>query len=387
MIKRIQGLLLVLVAIALWSFSDRQPPVLEGFGELYVLYNDDNSVRILLAGKDGSVTDSTFARLPANLRLRYTAAGKNTDVSFDFPLHKRIKHPFRQEKPEKTIVISDLHGRLDAFVGFLKGNGVVDDKLNWIYGTNQLVMIGDFLDRGRDDCGIGWLIYKLEKEAENAGGRVDYIYGNHEDLVLKDDLRYTHEAHFAFTAKAGIPYAELYGPNTEMGRWIRDSYMIITVGNNLFVHGGLGAEFLEKSYKIGEINELGWRFFGLPTKVKKELHPRNDMLFGNSGPLWYRGLVFDTEKHPPISSKELDRVLHYYQADRILVGHSEVDEIDWRYDGRVIAVNVKHSVNFKKDHTAGVLIEGDNIYSVTYSGVKVKLNEPQSPLVAEVQLN
>ena len=341
-----------------------------GYGGLHVLYNDDNSISIVAANKDQGVLDTTFTELPNNLKFHYYSVGENTNIDFEFNLHKRIKHSWRQHKPEKTLVVSDLHGRLDAFVAILKGNKVINDKLNWIYGKNQLIYLGDILDRGRDDNGIAWLLYKLEKEAEDAGGRLDFIIGNHEDLILKDDIRYVHEDNLIFAAKAGIPYYKLYGTESELGQWIRDGYLIITVGDNLFVHAGLSTKMVDKSYKIGEINELGWRFLGYPTKERNNMHPRNETLFGSNGPLWYRGLVVDSENHPGISSEDLDKVLKYYKAQRIIVGHSEVEEIDWRYDGRVIAVNVRHYNNFPKNSTAGILIEGDNIYSVNYTGDK-----------------
>ena len=355
------------------SLLTAQNVVIEGFGGIYVMHNDDESIRIVSEKADGNVLDTTIYEGYEDFKLHYYAADKDTDVDFEFQLHNRIKNSWKQDGSEKTLVVSDLHGRLDAFVAILKGNGVVDDNLNWIYGKNQLVFIGDIFDRGRDDNGIAWLVYKLEKQADDAGGRLDFILGNHEDLVLKDDLRYVHEDHFVFSSKAGIPYSELYATNTELGRWLRDSYLIVTVGNDLLVHAGLSTEMVDKSYKIGEMNELGWRFFGFPTKTKNELHSRNERLFGSAGVIWYRGLVTDSESRPGISSEDLDKVLKYYKADRIIVGHSEVDEIDWRYDGRVIAVNVRHYKNLNDNRTAALLIENGKYYSVNYTGDKVLL--------------
>lgn len=373
--RKLIYLLLITLCVACRSTQTVTTSVIEGHGDLYILHQADKSVRVMASKANGEVLDTTLIYLPKGQQFRYVAAGKDTDVQFDFPLHKRIKHSWRQDKPAKTLVVSDLHGRLDAFVALLKGNGVVDEQLHWIYGQNQLVFIGDILDRGRDDNGIAWLVYKLEKEAEKVGGRVDFLLGNHEDLVLKDDIRYVHEDHLIFAAKAHIPYAELYGANTELGKWLRDSYLILTVGENLFVHAGLSNKSADRSYKIGEINELGWRYIGYPNKQRNEMHSRNERLFGSDGPIWYRGLVVNSENHPGISSEDLDKVLDYYNTERIIVGHSEVEEIDWRYDGRVIAVNVRHYKNYDKDRTAGLLIEGDKFYSVNYSGHKVLLNK------------
>ncbi|MDR1756355.1 MAG: metallophosphoesterase [Culturomica sp.] len=352
-----------------------QATVIEGHGDLYVLHNPDKSVRIIAAKADGKLLDTTFLRLPENLKLRYFAADESTDLHFEFSLHGRIKHNWRQEPAEKTVVVSDLHGRLDAFVALLQGNGVVDKELNWSYGKNRLIFLGDMLDRGRDDNGIAWLVYKLEKEAEQAGGGVDFLPGNHEDMVLKDDIRYVNEAHLAFAAKAGIPYAGLYGPDTELGRWIRDSYLILVVGDNLFVHAGLSPELIRRGYKIGEINELAWRFTGYPNRQRNELHPRNEFLFGSGGPLWYRGMVSDLQDNSPILPEELEQVLRYYNVKRVVAGHTEVDETGRRYNDRVVTVNVRHYDNYPKDRTAGLLIEAHRFYAVTYSGAKELLPE------------
>lgn len=372
--KKYIRLFLVLLYTGCVSAQINKPVVIEGYGDLYVLHNPDKSIRVVSAKADGNVLDTTFARLPDNLKFRYVAMDVDSGMNFEFRLHSRIKHSWRQAPPKKTLVVSDLHGRLDAFIALLKGNEVVNDKLQWIYGKNQLIFLGDILDRGRDDNGIAWLVYKLEKEAEDAGGRVDFLLGNHEDLVMKDDIRYPHEDHLIFAAKAGIPYSVLYGVDSELGRWFRDSYLILTVGDNLFVHAGLSPKMMRKNYKTGEINEIGWRYVGYPTKERNNMHTRNESLFGNEGPLWYRGLVFDSEKHPAILSEDLDKVLKYYKTKRIIVGHSEVDEIDWRYDGRVVAVNVRHYNNYEKNGTAGLLIEENRIYSVTYSGEKRMLS-------------
>lgn len=373
--KYIWLLLALFLACSIAQGCSNPTVVIEGYGDLYVLHNQGEGIQIIGANSDGSIFDTTFTRPPHNLRLRYHAVGEATNVAFELPLHSRIKHSWRQTKPEKTLVISDLHGRLDAFAAFLRGNGVVDDELNWIYAKNQLVILGDMLDRGRDDNGIVWLVYKLEKEAEDAGGRVNFLLGNHEDMVLKDDIRYVNEEHLLFAAKAGIPYSELYGPKTQQGDWIRDKYLVLVVGENLFVHAGLSLELTQADYKIGEMNELALRFVGDPTGLRSETHARNKFLFGRNGPFWYRGLVFGSESYPPITSDDLDKVLLYYGVKRIVVGHSEVDEIDRRYEGRVIAVNVRHYDNYPKDRTAGLLIEEDKLFSTSYSGRKVLLSE------------
>ena len=354
-----------------------QNPIIKGHGDLYVFNLDNGGIRVVAAQADGTVLDQTFNEIPQDLTFKYVAADKDTDVAFEFQLRDRVKTPWHMEPAAKTLVLSDIHGRLDAYVALLKGNGVIDDNLNWIYGNNHLVFVGDILDRGRDDIGVAWLTYKLEKQAQEAGGCLQFVIGNHEDLALKDDLRYPHQDHFQFSILAGIPFAQLLGADTELGQWFRDSYWIVYSGRNLFVHAGLSIDMRKRSYKVGEINELGWRFTGLTTKDKKELHHRTEKLFGSSGPIWYRGLSRDDERYDPISSEDLNTVLKYYSADRIIVGHTEVDEIEWRHDGRVIAVNVRHYRNYPENRSAALLIEGDKFHVVNYTGEILKTYLPE----------
>ncbi len=345
------------------------PPVIRGYGNLHVFRNEEG-IRIIAARALGSPLDTVIVDASDDIKFRYYSAGEGPDISFEFTLHEDTDHPWSITEPEKTLVVSDFHGRLDAFAAVLKGNGVVDRELNWSYGTNSLVVLGDMLDRGRDDNGIAWLMYKLEKQAEDAGGRVGFTPGNHEDMVLKNDLRYVHEDHLTFAERAGIPYAELYGADTELGGWIRDKHLVLTLGDNVFVHGGLSTEMTGGGYTISEINERGRRWVGYPNKERNAMDPRNEPLFGTNGALWYRGEVTEDD---PISSEDLNRVLEYYNAGRIVVGHSEVPEVEWRYGGRVVAVNVKHATNYPQKRTAGILIEQDNIYSVDYYGEKTLL--------------
>lgn len=343
--------------------------MVEGHGDLHVIHGDDGSLRVVGARADARVFDTTFVKPPEELRLRYRGEG----ADFEFTLHDHDQHPRRERRPARTLVVSDLHGRLDALAALLKGNGVVDDDLNWTYGRGRLVVLGDMLDRGVDDNGVAWLVYKLEAEAASVGGRVEHLWGNHEDLVLKNDLRYVHKARLAFADSVAIPYNELYGTNTELGRWIRDGRMVLAIGADLLVHAGLSARLADEEYSTNEINELAARFGGVPNKVRNEVQPRAETLFGGDGPLWFRGMALDETRYNPLSHGELNEILRYYDTRRVIVGHSEVDEVGSRYDGRVITVNVSHTDNFTADRTAALLIVGGRMWSVTYSGVRKRL--------------
>jgi hypothetical protein len=347
--------------------------VVEGRGDLYVLHTPEGGVRIVSAPSEEQVMDIEFERLPDDLVLHYFAADPQSEIDFRFKLHTPLPRPADQPLPEKTLVVSDLHGNLAAFVALLKGSGVVDDALDWRYGANRLVFAGDMLDRGRDDNGIAWLLYKLSFQAAEAGGRVDVLQGNHEDLVLKNDLRYVHPAHTAFAEKAYVPYAELYGPRSELGRWIRGNRLVVKAGDIVFVHAGLSRPMADSLYTADEMNALGAQWLGIANNERREAEPRTDQLFGSQGPLWYRALVRDSKKYPGAPSDDLDATLAYYGARRMIVGHSEVAEIESRYGGLVVAINVDHTENFAKKRTAALLIENGTFHAVDYDGDKQPL--------------
>jgi hypothetical protein len=345
-----------------------EPPaanVIHGYGNIHVLHPESGGVRVVAENALGGVLDTLIASPAPDLKLRYHSAGEGIDISFEFQLHGEVSEVASGGMSEKTLAVSDFHGRLDAFVAVLRGNGVVDSRLDWAWGSGRLIVLGDMLDRGRDDGGIAWLVYKLEKQAADVGGRVDLTPGNHEDLVMKNDLRYVHEEHLTFARKAAIPYDQFYGPDSELGRWIRGKNLIVTIGGNLFVHAGLSPDMSTGEYTIEEINRRGKRWLGYPNKERNAADVRNEPLFGTYGVLWYRGEVRD---EGAVSSEDLDSVLKYYGVGRIIVGHSEVDEVEWRYGGRVIAINVNHATNHAGGRSAGLLFSGNDIFSVDYRG-------------------
>ena len=83
---------------------------------------------------------------------------------------------------------------------------------------------------------ILWHLYSLEKQAARAGGMVHYILGNHELMVLDEDLRYINEKYKQVEAISGIKYSDLYSENSVLGKWLRSKPVMVTINNIIFVH-------------------------------------------------------------------------------------------------------------------------------------------------------
>ncbi len=183
---------------------------------------------------------------------------------------------------QRVVAVGDVHGNLDGFAAILQRAAVIDADRHWRGGNTVLVQTGDFLDRGDHDREVMDLLMALEKEAPRSGGRVIVLLGNHEIVNLVGDMRYVAPAGFAeFAGKrsaklrsaayrqycawarrrattsadsalpeseaqwnAGHPLGlverrEQFSPQGKYGRWLRQRPAVATVGDLLFVHGGI----------------------------------------------------------------------------------------------------------------------------------------------------
>ena len=238
---------------------------------------------------------------------------------------------------------------------------------------DRLHIIGDIFDRGKDVLQIFWLFYKLEDEAAKTGGHVSFLLGNHEALVLSNDLRYTKDKYKLLAEKLGVEYPSLFGTNTELGRWLATRNTMQIIGTDLYVHAGLGKLFYDKDLNIPTVNEEMSRALFMSKKERKALSPLTDFLYGNDGPIWYRGLVREDPKYKPLVQDSLQMMLDRYMVKHILVGHTIFKDISTFYNGKVIAVNVDNKENRKKKRGRAVLIDNGVYYVVGDDGVQRKL--------------
>ena len=337
----------------------------------YVIYKEDGSMRIITIDSQGVLKDSIYHVLPEDFVLSVTSS--KGEYRFQVPLHSAERPSWEYKQPKKVFVMSDPHGRLDCVVSLLQGNGIIDENLNWNYDSNHLMILGDIFDRGDDVTQILWLIYKLEQEAAQAGGCVSFLLGNHEPMVLANDLRYCTPKYNLLANKLGIPYSQLFGANTELGRWLATRNTMQKIGKDLYVHAGLSKEFYEWNLSIPTVNEEMSKALFMGKKERKELSALTAFLYGNNGPIWYRGMVRDKEKYNPIPADTLGQILKRYDAKRIIVGHTIFEDVSTFHDKRVIDVNVNNAKNQEKGLGRGLLIEGKKYMIVGDEGVQREL--------------
>lgn len=268
---------------------------------------------------------------------------------YDSSISYRINTEPPQIEPDnydnvlKILTISDIHGEYEYFVEILTNFGVIDDGLKWIWGDGHLVVLGDVFDRGDKVTECLWLIYNLEREAKQNGGRVHFIIGNHEAMVMQGDLRYVHQKYTeGIVKKSRIKYEDLFGPDMELGRWLRTKNAIIKINDILFVHAGINPETIERGLNITQINE----------KIRNNLYSRSykivlddelKFLFKGQGPLWYRGFVPD-DRDARATPSEVGKILDYFDVGSIVIGHSNQEQVCSFYDNRVYAIDVMFDI-------------------------------------------
>jgi len=115
------------------------------------------------------------------------------------------KSPYEFTTNEDIIIVGDIHGAYKEFVDVLSHAQLIDENLTWIGAKKHLVSVGDLMHRGPASRKVMDLLIRLEKEAENAGGKVHVILGNHEVLSLTGDWRYVSSGEYAeFASEADV---------------------------------------------------------------------------------------------------------------------------------------------------------------------------------------
>ena len=271
----------------------------------------------------------------------------------------------------KIIAIGDIHGSFNSFINLLLEFEVIDGDLHWNWGDGHLVITGDILDRGPGVNEALWFVHQLEKEARQDGGWVHFLLGNHEVMVLRGDDRYVNRKYTRVVSrKLKIKVSDLYGPETELGRWLRTKNVIEKINNIIFVHAGMSPELLQREYTIRMVNErirnsLDARDYTI--QLEEELQ----FLYGYKGPLWYRGYSRDWQGIPMADKDQVISILDFYGASTIVVGHSIMDQITSFYGGLVYAIDTGI---YKGSKGEALLWENDSFFRLNVLSGKELLN-------------
>lgn len=242
---------------------------------------------------------------------------------------------------QPLFVVADTHGEYEILAGLLMKQGVIDGRLRWSFGHGRLAILGDVFDRGAHQTEILWLIYELEAQARKAGGAVYLVLGNHETMALRGDLRYLHAKYRDTAQLLGVAsYAQLFDNGSVLGQWLRSKPAVLRLNDYLCLHGGISPGLVDRDLSLAEINSAVRAVLMGREPAAGEERERAEFLFGETGPLWYRGYFADEARGATATSADIDRIRKHFGVGTLLVGHTRVPTITRLYEGRVIAVQV-----------------------------------------------
>ena len=89
------------------------------------------------------------------------------------------------------MAIGDVHGNFEGWAHILLMTGLIDGQHHWCGGKTTLMMTGDVVGRGGYPKRIYLWIRRLMREARQAGGRVEFLLGNHEAMSMHHIHSYT----------------------------------------------------------------------------------------------------------------------------------------------------------------------------------------------------
>lgn len=333
----------------------------------YVIWKDASTAEVLMMTA-GKVSKKTYQQITKPIVID-DLPGLVKSITLDPAAPSSPKSTWIE--PSRLMAISDLEGNYRNARKFLETNKLIDQKGNWIWGKGHLVLVGDLVDRGSQVTELMWLLHRLERQARKAGGRVHYVLGNHEAMVMGGDLRYIHPKYHFVTARMKRPYDRLFAPDTEIGRWWRSKNGVETVGNLLFIHGGYSPVLDQAQLDINTLNQRIRA--GLPPAQPTGSTPGTNPVKHQHGPFWYRGYFqrYAAAWGGQATEEEIRAILKRHGTEHIVIGHTVVDQVGPLDEtGTVIGIDVKWRDTEK---CQGLLQQNGQLWRVTIDGKREKL--------------
>ena len=347
---------------------------LDGDGP-YVFYKNDSIVDVNYI--KGNKTDGFYLdqkEYNSNELIPAKSFFPLDSTNFSFSINTKIEIPkTTYADNEKVFAVSDIESGYKTFRDLLINSKVIDQNLNWTFGKGHLVLVGDFVDRGFSTTQVLWFIYKLEQDAENSGGHVHFIIGNHELKNLYGDYQAASLKYTFVAAILGKTQSNLYDTNSFLGKWLSSKNVIESVNGNLFAHGGLHPDIVDLDLTLEEINSFIRSSYYDAPYPKPNKKPTDLLLSSKTGICWYRGYFKED-----LTQEEVEKPLEKFNAKAIIVGHTLQSKVKSKYNGKVIGIDVKHSKDYHKNwpnkKSEGLLITTDEkYYRVLASGDRKEL--------------
>ena len=197
-------------------------------------------------------------------------------------------HPVNFPPVPKIVSFGDIHGDYALAIEMFESANLIDDDYNWIGEDTYVVQVGDQVDRCRpipggpvckepeatkngedSDVRIMKLFNKLDRQAQEVGGRVISLFGNHELMNSMGQLQYVSYAGLKGFENYEDPQtneiiadgmearAHAFAPGNEYGKMLGCTrYPAVIIGANIFVHAGIVDSLIDNVDDLNNIEDL-----------------------------------------------------------------------------------------------------------------------------------
>ena len=368
--------------------------------------------------------------------------GIATDIGYsskEFELYPPAEHLRGDivvpQKGQRIVSFGDVHGDLAALANFLKTAKVLDDTFNWCGGDTLLVQVGDVLDRGDHELACFYLLCRLSKQAQEAGGGVLLLHGNHEALNAVGLFNYA-------LPEGNVEFEEIIGKGVDKyfqnqrwriqfagnqpSRWaacepggllseplLSKMKVSVVVGHTVFVHAGLTKKHIDDFGGISGMNDSASRWFlnvqhgvnrneGDFSSIEEIIDYANNRAqlasnslppclgggIGSPSPVWMRDYSQPSDGQPknPSAQQMIDTALEALGEDvqRMVMGHTPQTQINAALKGKAWRVDVGASkgVASGKPEVLEIIHEGgengeDIVNILTLSGATIPSKDRQ----------
>lgn len=138
--------------------------------------------------------------------------------------------PGSAESSSRTYAIGDVHGRLDLLTRAFEEIDAAERG-----GTAKVVMLGDYVDRGPDSCGVVAFLMSY-----SGPHRLVCLKGNHEDLMV-GAARGDASSLNCWMGNGGFQTLSSYGEAVDQAHidWLEALPVLHTDRHRIYVHAGL----------------------------------------------------------------------------------------------------------------------------------------------------
>lgn len=244
---------------------------------------------------------------------------------------------YEYSEPRRIIIIGDIHGDIKRFKNILIDAELINNDLEWIAEPSDtiVVQIGDQIDSLNrspeipewevlQDVNMLHLTNSLDKIAQEKGGRVISLIGNHEMMNTIGN--------FSYVSKQSLfkDRDKYFMPMGTISSILAKRPIVLKIGSLFFCHAGVKKSHIDMLDKHGKhisyINELWSRYMRTGKLVRDDGTIDNGdieifnniILDGENGILWTR--TVDTDD-------DANYVLKKLGCKFVFIGHSPMDGI------------------------------------------------------------